>query len=303
MKDSLPLIKLILSMVIFGTIGVCVRGIDAERGFIACIRGIVGAMFIATALLAMKKRPSLSAIKKNLLILILSGAAIGANWILLFESYSYTTIAVSTLCYYMAPVFVIIATLLINREKIGTQKIISVAIAIVGMLFLSGVPGGNIGRRDVIGIALALGAALLYATVTLLTKRLTDISPYDVTLVQLGVAGLTVLPYTLLFESRSFTNGETSTVLLLITVCLLHTGVAYLLFFSSIKDLPAVTVASFSYIDPIVAVLLSLALREPMTLTMGVGAVLIIAGLIASETDFKKLSALQSSSDNKTKEN
>ena len=283
----LSVIKLALSMLIFGTIGVFLRFINAERGFIAAMRGIVGALFLLVALLIMRKRLSAAAIRKNLPLLLLSGVAIGVNWILLFESYSYTTIAVSTLCYYMAPVFVILASPFVLGAKVGIQKYLSVSVSFIGMIMVSGASFGE--GSNLVGILLALGAAILYASVTLMNKKISDISAYDMTIVQIGVAGLTMLPYTFVVESNDFASLDYTDLILIATVCILHTGIAYLLFFSSVKELPATTVAIFGYIDPIVAVALSLLLKEKMTLTMGVGATLIILALIGSEIDFKKL--------------
>ena len=240
----------------------------------------------------MKKRPSPSAIKNNLFILILSGAAIGVNWILLFESYSYTTIATSTLCYYMAPVFVIIASPLVLKTRIGLQKWIAVAVALGGMTLVSGIfEEGAGGEGNVIGIFLALGAAVFYASVTILNKKLHDISSYDTTIVQLGVAGVVVLPYTIFMESNDLSSFTPGMIGLMLVVALVHTGLAYVLYFSSIQELPTETVAIFSYLDPIVAVILSLFFDEPMTPLMAVGAVMVILALIASEVDFGKLFA------------
>ena len=284
------LLKLIISMVIFGTIGIFVRYIDAERGFIAFTRGIIGAIILVVALLLMRRRPSLTAIKNNLVWLLISGACIGINWILLFESYSYTTIATSTLCYYMSPVFVIIASPLVLGARVTAKKWICVVVALVGMVLVSGIVGGDgIGENGIIGVALALGAALLYATVTLLNKKLKDISSYDTTIVQLAAAALTVLPYTIFAESNDIFALDPVAIIMILVVGVLHTGVAYMLFFSSIQELPTETVALFSYLDPIVAVLLSLFISEPMTLPMCIGAVLIIVALIASEVDLKRL--------------
>lgn len=287
---KLPLIKLITSMVIFGTIGLFVRYIEAERGFIACVRGIVGALFLMLVLLISRKKPSFEAIKRNLPVLLLSGIAIGVNWILLFQSYSYTTIATSTLCYYMAPVFVIVASPFVLKAKVPLKKWICVIIALLGMLFVSGVvDGGGIEPSEATGILLALGAALLYATVTLLNKKLVDISSYDMTIVQLIVAGVSVFPYTLIAENNDPASFTWLPVLMLLVVGVIHTGLAYTMFFSSIQELNTETVAIFSYLDPIVAVLLSLFIGETMTPFMALGAVLIIISLLASEIDLGKI--------------
>ena len=283
------IIKLVTSMTVFGTIGLFVKHIEAERGFIAFVRGVVGALFLILLLALMRKRISLEAIRKNALLLVLSGAAIGINWILLFESYSYTTIATSTLCYYMAPVFVILASPIFLSEKITLKKSLCVATALVGMLFVSGVLDGGSGNVDIVGILLALGAAAFYATVTILNKRMKNIEAYDMTIVQLAVAALTVLPYTLIAEENDLGTLGVPAIVMLLVVGVVHTGISYAFYFSSVKDLEAQTVAIFSYLDPIVAVAISLFIGEDMTLLAGVGAALVILSLLISEIDFSKI--------------
>ncbi len=287
---KLPFIKLVTSMTVFGTIGLFVKYIEAERGFIAFVRGAVGALFLVLLVALMKKRISFEAIKKNALLLVLSGAAIGVNWILLFESYSYTTIATSTLCYYMAPVFVILASPIFLRERLTLKKSLCVVVALVGMLFVSGVlEVGGAGEVGIVGVLLALGAAVFYATVTILNKRMRGIEAYDMTIVQLAVAALTVLPYTLIAEKNDLGALGAPAILMLLVVGIIHTGLCYAFYFSSVKDLEAQTVAIFSYLDPIVAIAISLFIGEDMTLLMGIGAVLVILSLLASELDFARL--------------
>ena len=100
--------KLILAMFIFGTIGLFVRNISLPSSVIALVRGVIGTLFLIVFTKLKKEKISITSIKKNALTLILSGAAIGVNWILFFESYRYTTVAAATLCYYFAPIFVIL---------------------------------------------------------------------------------------------------------------------------------------------------------------------------------------------------
>lgn len=298
---KLSLLKLIISMTAFGTIGLFVRLIDAERGFIASVRGIVGALFLVLLVLLLKKKPDLEAIKKNLVLLILSGAAIGVNWILLFESYSYTSIATATLCYYMAPVFVILVSPFLLGEKITLKKGIAVATALIGMLFVSGVLEGNTaGSTDLIGVLLALGAAVFYATVTILNKKMSAISPYDMTIVQLATAGVVVLPYTFIAENNDLAALDPTAILMLLIVGVVHTGICYALYFSSIQELEAQTVAIFSYLDPIVAVAISFFVDGAMSPLAIFGAVLILAALILCEINFgkkKKIDSLENTVD------
>ncbi len=277
------------AMGIFGTIGIFVKYIPLSSALIAFMRGVMGVIFLAAVMLLTRKKPDKDAIKKNLPILFLSGAAIGVNWILLFESYNHTTVATATVCYYLAPLFLLLASPLLG-EKLTVRKLLCVGIALLGLVFVSGVTEGGIpGILEAKGILFGIGAALLYATVMLLNKKLSPIPAYDKTVLQLGFAALVLLPY-LLF-SGGFSIPELTTVqwLLLGLVGILHTGIAYTLYFGAMNDLPAKTIAVFSYLDPVIAVILSsLLLQEKITLWGVVGTVLILGSALYSELPERK---------------
>ena len=275
---------LIASMVIFGTIGIAVVKLPMPRGFIAMVRGAVGALSLLAITYLSRGRLSFRAIWRNLPYLLFSGAFIGVNWILLFESYSYTTVSVATLAYYMAPVFTMLISAVALGERLRVVSLISIAVALVGMLLVSGVLSGGLGGDALAGILLALGAALFYAMATVLNKKMRDIPSRDTSIVQLTAAFLTILPYTLIAEDVSAIESTPQSIVLLLVVGILHTGVAYSLFFSSVKELPGQTVAIFSYVDPVVSVLLSITLLgEKPTPSLIIGAALIIGALILAE--------------------
>ncbi len=209
----------------------------------------------------------------------------GFNWILLFESYRYTSVAVATLCYYLAPIFVIIASPFLLREKLSGKKVACVAAALAGVALVSGiVENGMPGPGEARGILLALGAAVLYATVVLINKRISGISAYDRTTVQLFSAAVVLTPYVLLTGQTQDLRPGILGVALLLFLGLVHTGVCYAMYFGSLEKLSAQTVAVFSYIDPVVAVLLSaLLLKEPLTPFGIAGAVLILGAAAASD--------------------
>ncbi len=287
MKQNLAKLPLAVSMAIFGTIGIFVHYINMPSALIAFVRGALGAIFLIATAFATKKRLSGKAIKKNLLMLVLSGAFIGVNWILLFESYRYTTVAAATLCYYFAPIFVILASPIVLREKLDMKKIFCVLAAILGMVFVSGVITG--GFTGITGILLALGAALFYATVILLNKKMKDIAPTDMTAVQLAAAAIVVLPYSLICENLAAVKFALVPVILLLIVGIVHTGIAYVLYFGSVNKLSSGTIAVFSYIDPILSVILSaLILKEAMTVYTVIGAILILGATFVSELELKK---------------
>ena len=282
--------SLIASMFIFGSIGIFVNFIGLPSGFIAFLRGIIGAACLMIFSLITRTEISFKSIKKNLAFLALSGVAIGFNWILLFEAYRYTSVATATLCYYMAPVFVMLVSPLILGERLTTLKLCCIVLSLIGMFFVSGVMGGQMPRgRELIGIISGLSAAVLYATVIILNKKLKDISSHNTTLVQLGVAGLVIMPYTLLAEELTSDLFSPLSVCLLVCVGVIHTGVAYLLYFAAIKGVSAQTVAIFSYIDPAVAIVLSaLILGQKMDVLSSIGAILILSSAIISEIKNKQ---------------
>lgn len=279
--------ELAASMIIFGTIGIFVRHIPLPSSFIAVVRGFLGAGFVFLFLCLKKQKPDTEAIRRNLLMLVLSGVCIGVNWILLFESYQYTTVATATLCYYMQPIFVILASPIFLKEKLTLRKIICVAAALLGMVFVSGVLQTGIpAPSEARGILYGLGAAVFYAVVILMNQGIKNISAYDKTMLQLGTGAAVLLPYVLLTESvNGITAAMTVSVLVfLLIVALVHTGVAYVLYFSSMGQLKAQTIAIFSYIDPIIAIVLSaVILRESIGISGIIGAILVLGATFTSE--------------------
>ena len=285
------IIKLSLAMLIFGSIGVFRRYIPLSSAWMACVRGVIGTVFLLAVVTVSKKRVDKKAVKKNLLPLLISGAAIGVNWILLFEAYRYTTVAIATLCYYMAPVIVILLAPVLLKEKMTVKKSICAAVAVFGMLLVSGIfDGGATTGGSGKGIVFGLGAACFYATAMLTNKFMKDISAYDKTIMQLGVAAVVVLPYSFLTSGvQEFASLTTPQILLLLAVGIVHTGIAYWLYFGSMDKLSGQTVAVYSYIDPAFAVVLSVVVLGENPGVLGIiGAVLILGSTLFSEWNGKK---------------
>lgn len=284
-------IMLTATMVIFGTIGIFRRYIPLASSVLAFVRGLVGALFLLAVTALRHKKADREAIGRNFWKLLISGAFIGINWVLLFEAYRFTTVATATLCYYLAPIFVLLAAPFVLREKLTLRKLLCVLAALGGMVLVSGVLDVGFRPQELKGVAFGLGAAVLYASVILLNQTITNISAYDKTAVQLGAAAAAVLPYTLMTETLSPGFFTLPVLGMLLLVGIVHTGVAYALYFGSMDALPAHSIAIFSYIDPIVAILLSaMLLKEPMTAASWVGAVLILGAAFISELPEKSSS-------------
>ena len=276
-------LSLLSAMLIFGTIGLFVRYIPLPSSLIALSRGCIGTLFILL-FLAVKRMPiSWPAVRQNIVYLILCGIFIGFNWIFLFEAYQYTSVAIATLCYYMAPIIVILASPIVLHERLTLHKACCVACALIGMILVSGV-GQQTETADFTGLFFGLGAAVLYASIIILNKKLSPIAAYDKTLMQLGIASLVLLPYVLATEDVASVVLPPLGLVLLFILGIIHTGFAYTLYFGSLSFLRGQTIALFSYLDPIFAIFLSaVILHEPLTGPGLLGAVLVLGSTCFSE--------------------
>ena len=276
---------LITSMCIFGTIGILRRHIPLSSSLVALVRGIIGSVFLLAVILLSKRKLDTGAIRRHIGFLALSGAAIGFNWILLFEAYNYTSVATATLCYYLAPILVILASPVVLKEKLTGRKVLCTLTALIGMVLVSGVAeSGFSGLAELKGILFGIGAAVLYASVILMNKRFPGVPAYEKTILQLSMAAIALIPYVLLTEDLSAISLTPLAAVLLLIAGIVHTGVAYWMYFGSMNHLPSHTIALLSYMDPILAILLSLILlQEPMSVGAGIGAVLILGAAYVSE--------------------
>ena len=284
-RESRNLGTLIAAMCIFGTIGIFREYIPLPSSLIALVRGAVGSGYLLISAAVQKQKPDLPAIKKNLPLLVLSGAAIGFNWIFLFEAYCYTTVATATLCYYLAPVMVIALSPLFLKEKLTLRRGLCTLIALAGMIPVSGIlDNGLAGSADWKGILCGLAAAVLYAGVMLMNKKMSPIPANDKTVVQLISASVVLAPYVLATEDVGALAFTPASVALLLVIGILHTGIAYRMYFGAMSNLKAQTTALFSYLDPILAIVLSaVILGQPAGWPTVLGAAMILGSAIISE--------------------
>lgn len=278
-------LRLIFAMTAFGTLGLFIRAIPLPSSVIALVRGAVGAGFLLLVCALRRTAPNKTAIRRNLKFLLPCGIAMGFNWILLFEAYRYTTVAVATLCYYLSPVIILLLSPLLLKERLTGLKAGCIAAALLGMFLVSGVvQSGGSSTFSFTGILLGLGAAVLYAFIVLLSKQLTHISSYDTTIMELGISAVVMLIYNLVTVDLTALTCPPVGLVSLAVVAIFHTGICYAMYFGAIPLLSAQTAALFSYIDPVVAILLSaIFLHESMDALSILGAVLILGSTLFGE--------------------
>ena len=275
-------ISLTFSMAMFGTLAPFVRNISVSSGELALYRAILAAILVGVFLLITGQKLSVGSIKKELLLLLLSGAAMGINWILLFEAYKYTTVSVATLSYYFAPVIVMVVCPLLFKEKMTGKQILCFVMSTAGLVLITGTAGG--GTQDLLGIVFGLGAAMFYASVMLLNKFIKGVTGLHRTFIQFLSAIIVLVPYVALSSGFTLGNLTGKGWIALLIVGLVHTGITYCMYFSALKELPGQKVAILSYIDPLVAVLVSVIwLKESMTIPQIIGGLLILGFTLWSE--------------------
>lgn len=276
-------IKIILAMLIWGTIGVFVRLINLSSVEIAFARAFIGSLFLFILGILKGGRLKINDFKKNLFLLIISGGIIGVNWIFLFQGYKYTTISNATLSYYFAPIFIAIFSSIILKEKLNLRKILCILGALVGLfLILKNGDTTDTSYNHIKGILYGLSGAVLYAIVVILNKQIKGIPTFNVTLIQLFMAGIVLLPF--VFPENNLHTLDMKSILILSILGIIHTGIAYLLYFSGIKDVEGQSIAILSYIDPIFAVIISsVILEETMGILQIIGGVLILGSTYLSE--------------------
>lgn len=288
-NDKKSMLIFISSMLIFGTIGIFRRFIPLPSAVLACFRGFSGALLLILIVKLQRKKLRHNIGVKNVLGLVFVGVLIGFNWIFLFEAYNYTTVATATLCYYMEPTIVVLLSPMFLREKLTAKKGICALIAIIGMILVSGIAENGVPKiSEMKGVLYGLCAAMLYSAVVIMNKKLPGIDAYEKTVIQLISASAVLLPYIIAFEDLSALEFDLRSVIMLLIVGFVHTGIAYAMYFGSMDGLQAQSIAIFSYLDPISALILSaLILNEKMSLFGVIGAILIIGAALISELSFK----------------
>lgn len=314
-------LQLVLSMSIFGTLAVFVRNISVSSGELALYRAVLAAILIGGYLLFSQnksnsttnsdittsnidgKRVNIDSqisshrtntekllfgicTKKELFLLLFSGMAMGFNWILLFEAYKYTSVSAATLSYYFAPIIVTVVCPFLFHEKLTKKQILCFVMSTLGVFLITGIPDFQNMGRDTIGILFGLSAAVFYATVILLNKFIKNVAGIHRTFLQFLAAIVTLIPYVACTSGFHLGSLDSKGWINLLIVGLVHTGITYCLYFSSLKELPGQEAAILSYVDPLMAVVISVTiLGESISLPQIIGGILILGFAIWNEKE------------------
>ncbi|MGX9134074.1 DMT family transporter [Rummeliibacillus sp. JY-2-4R] len=284
-------IQFILSMIIFGTIGLIVRYIDLSSSETALLSSSIGCLFLIFVFFVLKKSIPWKIVLANAFVLLLSGIALGGNWIFLYKSYDYTTITNATLAYYFAPVFVMLLSPIILKEPLSIKKIICIGVSIVGLVLIVGNGLSTSSKSDLLGIFFGLVAAVFYAALMLINKFIHNMDKLEITIIQLGTTALLLLPYVYFTERFGILDVSSSSIPFIILLGIVNTGIGFWLFFSGMEKLKGQSIAMLSYVDPFVAILISgVILQEEMTTIQILGGALLLGSTFVSEATFIRFS-------------
>ena len=274
-------IKYLFALTLYGTIGLFLHFISYSSEFVVLCRGVLGSLFILAVLLAKKGRIDFGSIKNNIKYLMISGFALGFNWVFLFAGYRYG-IAITSLCNYLAPIAVVVIMAVVYKEKINSKQIGCIVLAFIGMLMLTGIFESE-NKGDVRCVIYGSLAALGFVILVLCNKKLKDIEDLEKTLMQLFFSVLIVFPYVVFNDGFPKQFDLQSTILVLI-LGILHTGVAYICYFGSINILDAQTIAVLGYLEPVLNFVFgAFVLKENISVYSVTGAIMILLASIGNE--------------------
>ena len=279
----------IIAMLIFGSIGVFVREIPISSLHIAFMRSFIGTFVMFFIYFFSKKKIDRASIWGNKSSLFFGGAFLGINWILLFEAYKNTTITSATLAYYMAPIMFILLSAVIFKIKLTAVRIVTILLAFLGLAVLQVNDLSSMDHMDGTGIMYGLAAAFFYALVIIFNRRMKNISGMDRTFMELLLSLLVLSLYMgVTGEFNEFYIPVESLPFVLV-LGIVHTGLAYYLYFSTVDKLDSQHVALLSYTDPLSAIIFSVVLLgEAFYLNMAMGALLILGSSILFDLMGKK---------------
>lgn len=279
----------VLSMVIFGAVGVFAKYIDLSSSEIALFMSLIGGLLLFGISIITKNKVSWLNIKENAFTLLLASIALSGNWVFLFQSYKETTIANAALSYYFAPVLVIVVSPIVLKEKLSLKKCLCACVALFGLvLILQSGRSGEDGNH-LLGIVYGLIVATFYAILTLTNKFIRNMNGLEITVTQLLLSSVLLIAYLFIVKEKSglFLISSDSLILILI-LGILHAGVGFYLFFSGMKGLEGQSIAILSYVDPLTSLLISaLVIGESMTVFQIFGAILLLGSTFVSEVSIK----------------
>lgn len=268
-------IELFSAMLMMGTVGLFVIESGQTSYNVVFYRCLLGVIFLVAYCLYSRKLKWTNLTFKNFIIIVLSGVFLVFNWVMLFASFKTASISTSTTIYHIQPFFFVLIWAAIFRERISLNKIAWMGLAFIGVVLVSNININDFSLSSsyIIGVLLALSAAVFWAISAVIVKFLTGVSPYIITLVQLCVGVVVLLPFSDLSGMAEISITQWS---YLFTLGAVHTCLTYILMYSSYQKLTAPVIAVMTFIYPAVAILVDYTFYQQALSTVQILGVLMI---------------------------
>ena len=274
----------LFAVLLYGMTGTLLRYTNVPGEVEAFVRGVIGCATILIIVKITGKQINKNALFSQWKLLVISGACLGLNWVLLFAAYKSTSVAIASLLNNLAPIVLLAISPVIFKTRLNWKQILCVIAVLVGVILISGIlemPLENINKK---GIFLALGSMFLFMILLICNRFFKELNALDKTVSQLMVAAAVMLPFMLISVRNTTVRPDLRTILILLFVGIFNTGIAYICYFNGVGTLPIQTVAILAYLEPAESVILSaLVLREPLSPLGILGAVLIIGAAACGE--------------------
>lgn len=270
--------RMVTAMVLSGTIGLFVVLSGQSPQTVVLFRCLIGAPVLLGWLAWHRGWKPVDA--RAAIWLLLGGAALVGNWLFLFSAFQYSGIAISTVVYQTQPFFLILMAAVAQREFPTRSKLPWLACAFLGVALTAGLDLNTQGAGVMTGVMLALAAAFLYALFTLAARKLDDIPPAQTAALQLLFGAIATAP----LADFSLASMGVQAWSNLLVIGLVHTGLVYNLMYAAFQRLRADTIATLSFIYPLVAVLVDLVFFDThLTPLQVLGMFLILASMVANQ--------------------
>lgn len=279
--DKKALIKYLCALLLFGLNGIVASRIAMSSYEIVFLRTLIGSVLLIAIFLISKGKFHIKQNKRDALFILLSGIAMGASWMFLYEAYQQIGVGFASLLYYCGPVIVMILSPLIFKEKLTASKIVGFIIVLIGIVLVNGKTAAT--GNNTWGLFCGAMSAVMYFFMVTLNKQSKSITGMENSVIQLTVSFLTVAVF-VGFKQAFVIHVPGEAWVWILILGIVNTGIGFYLYFSPLAKLPVQTVAICGYLEPLSAVVFAaLLLGEKMTVVQVIGAACIIGGAMVGE--------------------
>jgi drug/metabolite transporter (DMT)-like permease len=267
-------LKIIAAMLIWSTWGLMIRWIALPAVVVLFYTSFI-ASFLAPTVLKMRGELSLSGVREAWWIFALLAASSITNNTTYFYSLAHTSVSNAVFTHYTAPLFVAILAPLMIAERLMKVTLISLPIAMLGMVMIV-LSGGGIrtGSGDMSGIVAGSVSGIAYAFIIIFSRKLSRmLLHHKAVVVLLWTTTIVTAPWAL---SLDYHLDHRAAGLLLITG-VMHSTLAPLLYYSALRKVIAQHAAILGYMEPLAAIPLAyLFLSETPSFVALFGGILIL---------------------------